>query len=94
MKIETLKKLIEFEYDSTAKISIFKEKVFELLDLYQQDNETSIIENTSFPLKFGFSPPPPPPDRIMKEGEKPIPPPSMLLKEEKISESKNIGEKN
>ena len=37
MNIETLKQLIEIEYDRCETISQFKSEVFRLIDLYEQD---------------------------------------------------------
>jgi hypothetical protein len=81
MKIETLKKLIEIEYDNTSKMEIFKDKVFELLDLFEKDNINENIQTTVDKMcdsnKKSKNPPPPPPppkDRIIKEGEKIEPP--------------------
>jgi hypothetical protein len=44
MKIETLKKMIEFEEDKCETISQFKKEVFRLLDLFESDGEVFKIE--------------------------------------------------
>lgn len=41
MKIETLKELIEIEFDRCETISQFKSEVFRLLDVYDKDREKS-----------------------------------------------------
>jgi hypothetical protein len=41
MKIETLKELIEIEFDRCETISQFKSEVFRLLDVYVNDRENS-----------------------------------------------------
>jgi len=44
MTIETLKKLIEIEFERTGTISQFKHEVFRLIDLYESDKQpTSIL---------------------------------------------------
>ena len=45
MTIETLKKLIEIEFERTGTMSQFKHEVFRLIDLYESDKEqpTSIL---------------------------------------------------
>lgn len=45
MKIETLKKLIEVEFERSTNISHFKSSVLKLIDLYESDKES----NTSLP---------------------------------------------
>lgn len=39
MTIETLKKLIEIEFERTGTISQFKHEVFRLIDLYESDKQ-------------------------------------------------------
>lgn len=40
MTVETLKSLIEYEFDRVNNISEFKSEVFRLIDLYDKDKET------------------------------------------------------
>lgn len=42
MTKETLKQLIEIEFDRCGTISKFKTEVFRLIDLYDQDNTTKL----------------------------------------------------
>lgn len=44
MKIETLKELIEIEFDRCETISQFKSEVFRLLDMYDNDREKTTLE--------------------------------------------------
>jgi len=61
MTLETLKQLIEIEFERTGTISQFKHEVFRLLDLYESDKKP-----ISFPL--GGYPP-----GLTLEGNKPLP---------------------
>ena len=53
MKIETLKKLIELEFTQCETMYDFKEKVIELIDMFEFDSETSnLIDNTSDEIPY------------------------------------------
>lgn len=65
MNKETLKELIEIEFDRCETISHFKKEVFRLIDLYDNDNQKISKPFPQYPL-------PPPQDRKYYEGE--IPP--------------------
>lgn len=47
MKIETLKELIETEYDRCETISQFKSEVFRLLEMYNRD----MLNNVVLPIR-------------------------------------------
>jgi hypothetical protein len=42
MTVETLKSLIEHEFDRVNNISEFKSEVFRLIDLYNKENDKTI----------------------------------------------------
>ena len=44
MKKETLKELIEIEFDRCETISHFKKEIFKLIDLYDKDKSNDKIE--------------------------------------------------
>lgn len=49
MNIETLKKLIEVEFDRSTNISHFKTNVMRLIDLYEEDKGNKSIADISIP---------------------------------------------
>lgn len=53
MTKETLKKLIEVEFDRVLTISEFKQEVFRLIDLYDVDNLPTLQFMNNNPVKFG-----------------------------------------
>ena len=70
MNKETLKELIEVEFDRSETISHFKKEVFRLIDMYENDKGKSRIGST-YPVGTIPPPPPPPPNRYLKEGSEP-----------------------
>jgi hypothetical protein len=48
MTIETLKKLIEIEFERTGTISQFKHEVFRLIDLYESDKKPISLPNVNY----------------------------------------------
>jgi hypothetical protein len=74
MKKNTLKELIEIEFDRCETISHFKQEVFRLIDLYNDDNfEKSSFISLPAGLERKVIPPPPEPPKslIIKEGADP-----------------------
>lgn len=48
MTLETLKQLIEIEFERTGTISQFKHEVFRLLDLYESDKKPISLPNVNY----------------------------------------------
>jgi hypothetical protein len=59
MTIETLKQLIEIEFDRSETISQFKSEVFRLIDLYEQDKDWEPILEYRAPINYSE------PDEVM-----------------------------
>jgi hypothetical protein len=50
MTTQTLKELIEIEFDRCENISEFKANVFRLIDLYGKDDTTTFSKSITFPI--------------------------------------------
>lgn len=73
MRLETLKELIEVEFDRCETISQFKSEVFRLLEMYDRDMVNKVVlpipPFDKIPLTS-----PPPPDIVIKECQTPTEP--------------------